>query len=117
MSVANVVFLAFVGVCLPFKTDIEISLFNVETVLHQTHQKFCTVPQIEQHVSHLPLLVGVDELVIQFMRLHLAPSLLYEDGAKEVQSVVGAEGDETVVDDFHGDKVTDFSLQSHIEVG
>ena len=114
---ANVVYIAFIGVSLPFETDVVVSRFHLESILHQPNQKLKRIPQIEEHVSHFPLLAGVNELMVQFARFQFAPSPLHKDGAEEVEPVVGTKGDETIVDDFHGDKVSDFSFETHAEDG
>ena len=117
MPVARVIHIVFMGVCLPFETDVVVCLSHLEPILQEPNQELNPVPQVEERVGHFPLLAGVDEFVVQFVRFHLAPSPLHEDGAEEVESVIRTEGYETIVDDFHGDKVSDFSLETHTEVG
>ena len=80
----------------------------MESVLQQAHQELCPIPQVKEYLGHLPLLTSVNELVIQFVWLHLSPSTLYENNAEEIESMVSSKRNETVVDDFHGDKVSDF---------
>ena len=82
----------------------------MESVLDQANQKLQPIPQVKEYIGHLPLLATVNELVVQFAWLHLPPSTLYKNNAEEIKSMVGAKWNETVVDDFHGGKVSDFFL-------
>ena len=108
----DVVWIVFVGVGFAFKADVVVGFLCLETVLHQAHEVLYDVPQVETDVGHFPLLHGVDGLVVQFVCFHLAPFPLYEDSAEEIEPVVGAEGDETIVDNFHGYKVSHFFFES-----
>lgn len=107
-AVAQVVSVVLVGIRLTLETDAVISPFHLETALHQPHQKLHSIPQKEQYKAHLQLLAGVDEFVVQFVKCHASPPLLHEDDAEEVEPVVTPEGDESVVDHFHGGKGSDF---------
>jgi len=107
-TVTQIVLVTLISVCLPFKTNAVICLLHMEAALHQPHEELNHIPQVEQRVGQLPLLTSVDELMVQFMRFHLPPPTLHKDASKKVESVVGAKGDETVIDDFHGGKVSDF---------
>ena len=95
-----------VGIRLPLKTDAVICLLRRKSALHQPHQELHPIPQEEQHKAHLQLLTGVDEFVVQFVKCHPTPLPLHENDAEEVEPVVGAERDETVVYHSHDDKGT-----------
>lgn len=88
VSVAKVVRIVFIGVCLPFETDVVVCLFNFEPILQQPNQKLYPIPQVEERVGQFPLLAGVDKFVVQFVCFHLAPSPLHEDGAEDVEPMV-----------------------------
>lgn len=105
-SVTQVAAVVLVGIRLPLKTDVVIRPLRRKSVLHQSHQELHSIPQEEQHKAHLPLLTGVDEFVVQFVKCHPTPLPLHEDDAEEVESVVGAERDETVVNHSHDYKGT-----------
>ena len=107
-ALMEVFHVAFVGIRLPFETDVVISLLSMESVLNQPHQELNHIPQIEKHIGHFPLLTGVDELMVQLVRFHLSPPALHKNNAEKVEAVVSAKRNETVVDDFHGGKVSDF---------
>jgi len=80
----------------------------MESILYQANQKLHPIPQVKENIGHLPLLTCVNELMIEFAWLHLPPSTLYKNNAEEIESMKGAKWNETVVDDFHGGKVSDF---------
>ena len=55
-ALMEVFHVAFVGIRLPFETDVVISLLSSESVLNQPHQELNHIPQIEKHIGHFPLL-------------------------------------------------------------
>ena len=84
------------------EADASVGAVGVEAADAQADEELDDVPEVESDECHLPLLEGVDELMVELVGEHPSPASLHEDDAEKVEPMVGAKGDETVVDDTHG---------------
>ena len=93
---AQVVQVVLMVVGLLLKSDVEVGLEAV-AVFDEQEEPFEHIPQIEADVEQLPLLGGVDALVVEFRDIEL---LHGEDDAKEVDGIETAHERETLDMDY-----------------
>ena len=95
---AQVVQVVLMVVGLLLKADVEVC-FEAVAVFGEQEEPFEHIPQIEADVEQLPLLGGVDALVVEFRGIEL---LHGEDDAEEVDGIEAAHERETLDVDYFG---------------
>ena len=93
---AQVVQVVLMVVGLLLEADVEVGLEAI-AVFGEQEDPFEHIPQIEADVEQLPLLGGVDALVVEFRDIEL---LHGEDDAKEVDGIETAHERETLDMDY-----------------
>jgi hypothetical protein len=91
LPMAQVVQVVLMVVSLLLKADVEVC-FEAVAVFGEQEEPFEHIPQIEADVEQLPLLGGVDALVVEFRGIEL---LHGEDDAKEVDGIKATHERET----------------------
>jgi hypothetical protein len=98
LPIAHVVQVVLMVVGFLLKSNVEVGLEAI-AVFGEQEEPFEHIPQIEADVEQLPLLGGVDALVVE---LHGIELLHGEDDAKEVDGIETAHERETLDMDYLG---------------
>lgn len=96
LPMAQVVQVVLMVVGLLLEADVEVGLEAI-AVFDEQEEPFEHIPQIEADVEQLPLLGGVDALVVEFRGIEL---LHGEDDAEEVDGIEAAHDGQTLDVDY-----------------
>ena len=97
MTVFEVMQVALMAVCFTLEPDAMVGFMGIATD-GPSHQPLHHIPQVEEDDEHLPLLTGMDALMVVQHRIH-PHAMAHEDHAKQVDGRKALDRKPAVEDD------------------